>query len=121
MPMFTWGAEEGQSHGPPSYQPNDILAGQRVAAAHSFHGLTTITKRAGATKAQMAPLANDSQQLQSSPLVDRSAGRFWKRHCGSSRVEMAADAEPPLLTCPLGRSCSAMTTWTPRRSAEGSL
>lgn len=35
-----------------------------MAWVHYFNCLTTMTKSAGATKAQMAPLVNDSQQLQ---------------------------------------------------------
>lgn len=75
MPMFTWRAEWRQTSAfsVPHRKVNDTI--QRISSINNkimqwmvwvryFNFLTTMTKRAGATKAQMAPLVNDSQQLQ---------------------------------------------------------
>lgn len=75
MPMFTWRAEWRQTSAfsVPHRKINFTI--QRISSINKktiqwmvwvryFNFLTTMTKRAGATKAQMAPLVNDSQQLQ---------------------------------------------------------
>lgn len=162
MPMFTWRAEGRQTSAffnsitekqIPLYRLCSInnKTKQWLVWVRYFNFRTRITKRAGATKAQMAPLVSDSQQLQkwgqkfstthSMKHKCKMTGRevlffFLNTECSrllqfSPRLKSFLCNRCPQalmqsraggsLTCLLHHNCPEMTSWTPRISAVGTL